>query len=178
MRFLGSGLLLSADVLADVSSLGSLTDDVLEGTPGLASGWRSALVGKLGIDAGGKLGNGTLDEGALSVAGTEEDGVDNDQDPRSLLEEKGRAEHAEPKGNLEDSNKGHAAVVVLLYELANSIGQGGLGLGTRLSSSRRRLDGGQQVRAHIGCDVEYRVDCKRQDSQRNLARKEPDKSHD
>src|SRR5690348_3799907 len=75
VRLLGAGLLLSTNVLADVGSISGLPDDVLEGAPALASGRRSALVGELSIDTGSELGDGTLHEGALRIAGTEKDGV-------------------------------------------------------------------------------------------------------
>lgn len=155
MRLLGSGGLLSTDILADVGRIGGLRDDVFEGAPPLASDWRSALVGELGINAGSKLGDGALDKGALRVPGAEEDSVHNEQDPRTFLEQESRTKDAEPEGNLEDGNEGHAAIVVLLDELANCIRQARRGLRTWRSSSRRRLDGRQQIRAHIGSDVEH-----------------------
>lgn len=155
MRLLGAGLLLSTNVLADVGSISGLPDDVLEGAPALASGRRSALVGELSIDTGSELGDGTLHEGALRIAGTEKDGVHDKQDPRTLLEEQRRAEDTEPKGDFEDSDKRHASVIVLLHEFANSIRQGGLALRARLGSGRRRLDGGEQVRPHIGGHMEH-----------------------
>lgn len=87
LRFLGHSALLSAHVPANVSGICGLCDDSLERCPDLPGNWRSALVRKLSIDSGGQLGDGALDEGALSSTRAEEDGVDDDKDPRALLEE-------------------------------------------------------------------------------------------
>lgn len=81
VRLLRAGGLLSTNILADVGRIGGLPNDVLEGAPALASDGWSALVGKLGINAGGELGDGALDKGALRVPGAEEDGVHGNQDP-------------------------------------------------------------------------------------------------
>jgi hypothetical protein len=180
LRLLGHGALLTTHVPADVRRIGRLLDDVLERLPSLSRSRRRALVRKLGINAGGELGDGALDESALRDAGTEEDGVDAEQDPRALLEKKRRAENTEPESNLKDSNERHAAIVVFLDELSNHVRRCGFGLGTgwRGTSGLLGLNGGEKVRAHIGCNVEHRVDSKRKDSHRDLAREEPDESHD
>lgn len=107
LRLLGGALLLSTDILADVRSIASLADDALEGAPGVAGCGRGALVGELGIDAGGQRVDGLLDEAALCNAGAEEDGVDSEEDPAALLEEKCGAEDAEPEGDLEEGNERH-----------------------------------------------------------------------
>lgn len=156
LGLLGCTLLLSANVLADVSCVSGLADNVLEGAPALADRWGNALVGELGVKTGSQLGDGTLDKGALGEAGAEEDGVDRDEDPGALLEEESRTEDSEPQSNLEDGNQSHAAIIVVLDELANHVrGSRSLGLGTGCGCSRRRLDGGEQVRARIGSDVEH-----------------------
>ena len=89
------GSLLSANVPADVSSIAGLLDNALEGSPTLLGSGRSALVGKLSVNAGSELVDSLLDKAALRNAGTEEDGVDNEQDPRAPLEE-----DAEPEEDL------------------------------------------------------------------------------
>lgn len=120
LRFLGRTLS-TTDITVDVSGVGRLPEDVLDSSPTLSNGRRSALVGELGINARRELGNGTLDKAALSIAGAEEDGVDNEKDPGALLEEEGGANNTEPQGDLEDGNKCHGAIVVLLDELANGV---------------------------------------------------------
>lgn len=120
LRLLGCTLL-ATDILADVGSITSLADDALEGSPGVAGGGRGALVGELGVDPGGQRVDGLLDEAALGNTRAEEDGVDGEQDPRALLEEERRAEHAEPETDLEEGNERHGAVIVLLDELANGL---------------------------------------------------------
>ena len=52
-----------------------------------------------------------------------------------------------------------------------------MGLGARLSC-RWGLNGGQKVGAHVGSDVEDRVDGEGEDSKRDLAREEPGEGHD
>lgn len=170
---------MSTNIPADVGRIRGLADDVLEGSPTLAGGRGSALVGKLGINTSSQLVDGVLDEAALRNAGTEEDGVDGEQDPGPFLEEKRGANNAEPEGNLEHGDEGHGAIIVLLDELANGLGgSGARGLGTSWTGSLRRLDGGQQVGAHVSRNVEYGVNCKREDCKRDLAREEPNKRHD
>lgn len=172
------GSLLAANVPADVGSIGSLADNALEGAPCLLRSGRSALVGKLSVNAGSKLVDGLLDEAALRNAGAEEDGVDSKEDPRALLEEHGRAKNAEPEEDLKQGDKSHGAIVVLLDELANSLGgSGALGLGAGLSSGWG-LDGGQQVGAHVCSDVEDGVYGEGKYGKGDLAREEPHKGHD
>jgi len=121
LRFLWHSALLSTHVPADVRRISRLLDDVLKRLPSLSGSRGSALVRKLGINAGGELRDGALDESALGNASTEEDGVDDEQDPRTLLEEKCRAKDTEPEGNLKDGNKRHAAIVVLLDKFSNDV---------------------------------------------------------
>lgn len=169
------------DIPVDVGGIGTLANDVLEGLPTLANSRRGALVGDLCIDASGHLADGALDEAALRKAGSEENGVDRNENPRALLEKKGRSEDAEPEEDFKDGNESHAGIVILLHKLANGIRQ------TRClwlcSTSCARslllaLDGGQEVCSSVGGNVEDGVDCKGQDSERNLAREEPNEGHD
>ena len=121
LRLLGSGTGLTSDILADIRSIGSLTNNSLEGTPALLGSRRSALVSKLGIDASSELADGLLDKAALRNAGAEEDSVDNEQDPGAPLEEERRSKDAEPQENLEEGNKRHGAIIVFLDKLADSV---------------------------------------------------------
>lgn len=169
---------LATNVPADVGRISSLADDTLEGVPALASSRWGTLVGKLSIDASSKLVNGFLDEAALRNAGAEKDGVNRQQDPRTSLEKKRGTNNAEPESNFKHGNERHGAVIILLDKFADSLGSSRT-LGPATSSGcGRRLEGGQQVRAHIGSNVEDRVHGKRQYGKWDLAREEPDKSHD
>jgi len=86
MRLLGHGALLPTHIPADISSVCRLLDDIFESSPGLTSSRRRALIGKLCVNASSELGDGVLDEAALCVTSTEKDSVDNNEDPRALLE--------------------------------------------------------------------------------------------
>jgi len=144
LGLLGGSSRLATNVPADVGGISSLTNNVLEGSPALLGSGRSALVGKLSVNAGSELVDSLLDEAALRNASAEEDGVDSEEDPGALLEEHGRAEDAEPQEDLEQGDKSHGAIVVLLDELANSLGGSGA---LRLGAGRSRrwgLDGGQK----------------------------------
>lgn len=125
LRLLGCGARLATNIPADVSGIGSLANDVLKCGPTLASCRWGALVGKLSIDASGELADSLLHKGALCDTCAEEDGVDNEKDPRTLLEEDGGAQNTEPQSNLEQSNKGHGTIIIFLDKLANSLGCGG-----------------------------------------------------
>lgn len=119
LRLLGYRTLLGTNIAADIRRIGGLPDDVLEGSPCLSGGWGSALVSELGIDSSSELGDGSLDEAALCIAGAEEDSVDNEQNPGSSLEEKSGTEDAEPQSDFENGNERHARIVVLLDELTD-----------------------------------------------------------
>lgn len=71
-----------------------------------------------------ELTHGTLYEAALTVSGTDEDGVDGQKDPASLGEKDGGEENPEPQSELERGDQGHAGIIVLLHETTNGIGQG------------------------------------------------------
>lgn len=144
-------------------------------------------MGDGGIGTGGELADSLLDEGALGVASAEERQVDNQEDPATLGKGNSRQDKSEQQGDLEGSNNTHASIVILLDEPTNCLGKGRL-LNSRLGAGRsgrsrarggrsRGLQGGDQVRAGIGCDVEDRVDAERQKSQDELARVQPDQSH-
>lgn len=179
LRLLGGALLLSTDVPADISRICRLADDVLEGAPRIASRRRCALVRKLRVNTGRELVNRLLDEAALCNTGAEEDGVDGKKDPAALLEQQRGADNAEPQCNLEHGYERHAAVVVLLDKLANSLGGAGRGgLGASWGRAGWGLDGRKQVGAHVGGNVEDGVDCKGRDGERDLAHEEPDECHD
>jgi hypothetical protein len=126
-----------------------------------------------------------LNESALSEASTEEGGVDSDQNPRTLLECDSREEKTAPEQDFEDSDEAHGSIIVFLDELANHIsvwvclgGWLGAGAGTCCGSNwLARLDGGNEVCAGIGRDVEDRVDTEWEHSERVLGREEPDEGH-
>lgn len=179
LRLLGDWALLGTNIATDIGGIRGLPDDVLEGSPGLSGGRWSALVSELGVDAGSELSDGSLDEAALCVAGAEEYGIDNQQNPSSGLEEKGGSKDTEPQGDFENSDESHAGIVVLLDELADGVRKAGsLGLGAWLGRLLWGLKDGEKRRADISYNVENGVNSKREHSQRDLAREEPDQSHD
>ena len=172
------------DVAANVGGLVNLTNNALEGLPALTNLRRSALVRDGGIGASGHLANGLLDERALGVAGTEERKVNQQENPATLREGDSRQDQANEQGDLEGSDNTHAGIVVLLDEAANGLGERVL-LNSRLGRSGGAcaggslgwLQGGDQVHAGVGRDVEDRVHTEGQKSQDKLAGVQPDKSH-
>lgn len=178
LRFLGLLWLGTTGVAVDVGEISSLLDTTLDSLPSLADGWWHVLSVGNGVTAGAELVDGTLDKGALVEASAEEDGIDDDEDPSTLLEEKSGAKEAEPEDDLEDGDDGHAEVVVVLDKVTDGVAEG-----------RRRwllawlgrwlwLDCRNQVGAGVGCNVEDGVDGERQDSKGSLLGEEPDKGHD
>lgn len=99
-----------------------LTGKALDGLPSLASSGRSALSANEVVDASLKVAERVLDVAALSEAGAEEDGVDDDQDPRAALEEDDVEEDTEPEDELNVGDNRHGRIVVLLNETANRVG--------------------------------------------------------
>lgn len=177
LGLLGDTLLLGASVAVDVSQVSGLLDAILETTPALSDGRREVLTVGNSVTASAELVDGRLHKGALVETGSEEDGVDSDQNPRALLEEESREEQTEPESDLEDSNKGHGRIVVVLNEVANGVGEARrLGL-LASSDSGLGLDGGQEVGSGVSCDVEDRIDGEGQNGEGDLARPEPDQSH-
>lgn len=175
----------TVDVPVGIGNGVELTSTVLDTVPNLACNWGGSLGTNEIIDARLKHGKGVLDMAALRESSAQECGVDGNQDPRPALEENGRQEKTNPEKDLEARDNGHGHVVVLLDKAANSIRQGVrsvLGLSVRRSAGARdslgRDDGGDQVRASVGCNVEDGVDAVGQHSKRVLGHEEPDKGHD
>jgi len=146
---------------------------------------RSALRTNQVIDSRLQLSELTLNEAALSESSTEEGGVDSDQDPRARLESDSREEETTPEKDLEDSNETHRRIIVFLDELADHIsvwvGLGGW-LGTRAGTSSgsnwlRGLDGGNEVCAGVGRDVEDGVDAEGEHGEGVLGSEKPDEGH-
>lgn len=173
------------DIATNVSRLVDLAHDALEGLPALTNLRGSALVGDRGVGASGELTNSLLDKRALGVAGTEEGQVDDQQNPATLGEGDSGQDEAEEEQDLEGSDNTHASIVVLLDEAANGLGEGvllagGLGTGGRgwaRGTGSWGLQGGDQVHAGVGRNVEDRVHAEGEESQDELAGVEPDKSH-
>lgn len=181
---LGLRLLLSTQVAADVSRLDALVQETLDGLPALPDRWGHVLPVGLGVDPSSNLANGSLDEGALGVPGAEKDSVGAEKEPGTLPEEESRAKETEPEDNLENGDESHAAVIVVLDEAANGVGKGAVRLGLAAggswgwaSRSWRWVEGGKQVGAGVGRDVEDRVDGEWEDGERDLVGDEPDKCH-
>lgn len=166
---------MATNVTVDVSRVVSLLGDTLDLVPHVARSRGHVLPVRKSVTASTQLVEHTLNESALRDAGTDEDGVDGDEDPAALLEEKSRAEETEPESNFEPSDQGHAGIVVLLDEAANALTKttllracGGI-LGV--------LDHGEEDTAGVGSDVEDAVDSKRQDGEGDLLGEEPNKGH-
>lgn len=162
-----------------------LPGSLLGRLPSLARGRGSSLRSDQRVDTGAELGERVLDVTALSVARTEESSVEDNQDPRSALEEDGRQKNAEPEKNLERRDNGHGSIVVLLDESTNLVskwavnhgsaaGRRALGLLLRLG----RKESGNQVGASVGSNMEDRVDRVREQSEGVLGSKEPHEGHD
>ena len=152
--------------------------DALDGRPGLSGGGWGAFVGDGGIDPTGELLDDGLHESALGVAGSEEGGVGDEEDDGPTREGQEGQQHAQPGGNLQQGDEAHAAVVVLLDEPPQRVGERvrrRLAVGRPLA--RRREDDRYEVGAEVGRHVEDRVDGERQHGQRNLPREQPDKGH-
>lgn len=184
LSLLGRGLR-PTKVLAEISGVVEGVSASLDGTPDLTSCWRSRLSTDKAVNSGTKLSELTLNEAALCVSCTEEGGVHNNQDPRSLGEDDGGEENTTPEQDLENGNKTHRGIIVLLDELANGISDG-IWLEGLLSSWRGagswcdclwRLNGWNEVGSGVGGSVENRVDTEWEHSQRVLRREEPDKCH-
>lgn len=84
-----------------------LFSSVADVVPDLASDRRSSLSSNQRVDASAQVSKRSLNVSALRVAGTQEGGVDGEQDPGAALEEQGREQNAEPKKNLESCNHAH-----------------------------------------------------------------------
>lgn len=174
----------AVDVLVDIGSGVELPSTALDTVPDLSCGRRSTLGTDEVIDTGLEHGEGVLNVAALRKSGAQEGGVDGNQDPRPALEQDSREQQADPKKDLEAGHDRHGHVIVLLNEGANSVrkrvstvlrlrvrrARGGDDLG--------RDDGGDQVGAGVGRNVEDRVDAVGQHSERILGHEEPDQSHD
>lgn len=162
-----------------------LPGSLLGRLPSLARGGGSSLGSDQRVDASGELSERVLHVAALSVASTQEGSVEDNEDPRSALEEDGRQENAEPEKDLERRDNRHGSIVVLLDESTNLVsewavnhrsaaGRRTLGLGLSLG----RKEGGNQVGAGVGSNVEHRVDRVGKQSEGVLGGKEPHKGHD
>lgn len=135
------------------------------------------------VDSGLNLFELALDEAGLSVSCTEEGSVNCNQNPRSLAEGNGGEQEAAPKEDFENSDEPHRCVIVFFDELANQIGSGVSLVSwlsawrSRLCSNLRRLEGWNQVRASVGCDMEDRVNTEWEHCERVLRGEEPNEGH-
>lgn len=165
------------NISVDIGLVVNLLEDILDSLPSLLGNWRDVLsVGKT-ITTSSNLLNGSLHESALRDAGTEEDGVESEDDPAALDEEDGGSEKTEPESELECGDKRHAGVVVLLDETANGVtktGRHGLLAGW---GDWWWLDGGEEDGASVGQHVEGAVDGEGQESEWVLLGEEPDECH-
>lgn len=151
----------TVDVAGDIGGVVEGTRAALDALPDLSEGWGCGLGADEGVDAGFELLELVLDEGALGEAGAEEDGVDGEEDPGAGGEDDGGEEDAEPEDDLEEGDKAHGCVVVLLDEPPDVVG-GGVGFGGGLAAGGRDLlrglEGWEEVCAGVCRDVEDGVD--------------------
>ena len=148
--------LAGAEYLADVADLTEALDERLGDGPGVAGALGDAGVGGKGVAAELDSLHGVADEDTLSIAGAQEDGVDDEQHPRVPHHETPQ-EDARPQEQLEVGDQVHAGVVVLLDEARDGLGDCRL----RRAWSRRH-DGRDQVRAQVRQEVERAVHGERQ----------------
>lgn len=157
---------------------------LLDSSPDLSRGRGSTLSTNEGVDTGTERAERGLDMSALAVTGTEESSVENNEDPRSALEENSGEENTSPESDLKVRDDSHGSIVVLLDESANLVSKRTLNsLAARRSairSLRRRLgrkDNGDEVGAGVGGNVEDRVDRVRDQGEGVLGREKPHKGH-
>lgn len=157
---------------------------LLDTLPDLSRGRGSTLSTNEGVDTSTELGKRVLDMSALAVTSTEESSVENNEDPRSALEENSGEENTSPESDLKGGDDGHGSIIVLLDEGANLVSKRAVdSLAARRStigSLGRRLgrkDNGDQVGAGVGGNVEDRVDRVRDQGEGVLGREKPHKGH-
>lgn len=169
----------------DIRGLDGLPKNAFDSLPSLANDRGGILSVGEAVDPGTDVSERALNKGALSVPGTEEDGISDKQDPGAFLEGDGGAKKASPESDFQNGHHRHAAVVVILNEATNCVCEGRVGLWlSRRSSrgcgggvSRRRRDSRQQIGARVGGNMEQRINCKREDGERHLVGKQPYESH-
>jgi len=178
LRLLGLLWLSATGVAVDVGEVGGLLDTTLDSGPSLTDSWWHVLSVGDGVTTSAELVDGTLDESALVEAGAEEDGVDDDEDPSSLLEKNGGAEKTEPEDNFKNGDNSHAEIVVVLDKVTDSVAESRRRWLLAGLSGWLRLESWDQVGAGVGRNVEDGVDCEWQDSKGGLLGEQPDESHD
>ena len=97
LRFLDR---LSAHIPIDISSICSLRAKMLDSLPPLLDRSWDVLLRQETINPTREVSDSALNEAALTVSCAEKDGVDDQEDPASLLEGNGRQQDAEPEENL------------------------------------------------------------------------------
>ena len=158
---------------------------VLDSVPNLAGRRRSALGTNQVVDTGLELGERVLHVAALGEAGTQENGVGSQQDPRAALEENGAEQEADPEKDLETGDNGHGGIIVLLDKVADRVRERVLGvlhLGAGRGTGRRREllrrhDRRDQVCAGVGSDVKHGVDAVGEHREGVLRHHEPHNRH-
>ena len=175
----------SVHILSNIGSIVECSRTALNTFPNLPGRRGSGLRTDEGVDSCLQLSELAFDEGALSESGSEEGGVDGDQNPRTLAECDGGEEESAPEKDFEDGDESHGRIIVLLNELPNGVGcwvglvcglrsWGCAGYGSHLLGW---LQSWYQVCASVGCDVEDRVDAEGEHCKGVLRGEEPDKCH-
>lgn len=118
-----------------------------------------------------------LHERALADPRSQEDGVEDEQNPGAFLEEEGGAKETEPESNFQPGDERHGRIVPVLHKTADRVTHGGA---LRLLSGRcgrRRLEGGKENATCVSGEMKQTVHREGQQGERKLAGEEPDKSH-
>lgn len=160
--------------------LGTVLDDL----PDLARGRGSSLGADKRVDTSAELSERVLNMGALGETSTKEGSVEDNEDPRSALEENSGEEDTAPESDLEGGDNGHGSVIVLLDESTDLVSKSAVdsrsavrrstvSFGSRLG----RKDGGDHIGAGVGSNVEDRVDRVRDQGEGVLRGEEPNKGH-
>ena len=162
--------LLPSHVPSQVCGIVRLLRQPLGSLPYLPRNRWSILVGESCIDPSCSLCYGTLVELALRISCSEENRVDDKENPAALRKGDGREQDTGPQRDLKQCDKRHGGVVVFLHKLADAVCERGRAAGRSWGGRRawgrlRRglgwLQGWKKVRSGVGRDVEDGVDGER-----------------
>lgn len=167
----------TSEVALYIGLVVDLLKNSLGGVPRLTGGWRYVLALSKGITTSTELLNHALHERALADTGAQEDGVEDENDPAALSKDDGGSENAEPEGELETGDYGHAGVIVVLDEATNGVCNAGSWGLLACWNSWRRLNDWEKDATSICQDVEDAVNGVWQHCEWVLLGEEPQKSH-
>ena len=150
-----------------IRSIMEPTSKQFDGIPTLADAGGDILRAENGVHASIELGERVLKMGALGKSGSQEDGIDGDENPGPALEEDCRYQETDPYGNFEPCDDRHGTAIIFLNKPADFVGEW---VGSRYWLRIRRAsrlqhhlgrDCGNEAGSSITSDVEDRIDCVR-----------------